>query len=71
MNIEAERRPTPALVTVGRRRGLSAQQVALAWLLAQSPTVVPLAGCSRPESALASAAVMDVSLTDEDLATLT
>jgi pyridoxine 4-dehydrogenase len=60
----------PALDQVGAPRGLSPQQVALAWLLAQSPTVVPLAGCSRAESVLSSAAVMDVQLSAEELALL-
>jgi aryl-alcohol dehydrogenase-like predicted oxidoreductase len=60
----------PGLVEVGQPQGLSPQQVALAWLLAQSPTVVPLAGCSRPESVLSSAAVMDVQLMAEELALL-
>jgi len=60
----------PALATIGETHGLTPQQVALAWLLAQSPTVVPLAGCSRPETVLASAAVMDVTLTAEELAQL-
>jgi len=60
----------PALAEVGEARGLTPQQVALAWLLAQSPTVVPLAGCSRPESVLSSAAVMEVELTTEELSLL-
>jgi aryl-alcohol dehydrogenase-like predicted oxidoreductase len=61
---------SPALAKVASERGLTPQQVALAWLLAQSPTAVPLAGCSRPETVLASAAAGEIVLTDEELALL-
>ena len=60
----------PALAKVAEARGVSPQQVALAWLLTQSPTVVPLAGCSRPESVLSSAAAGSMELTDEELGLL-
>ena len=32
---------------VGRERGVSPQQVTLAWMLAQSPVVIPIPGASR------------------------
>jgi aryl-alcohol dehydrogenase-like predicted oxidoreductase len=35
---------------VAAERGVSPQQVCLAWLLAHSPTVIPIPGASRPET---------------------
>jgi aryl-alcohol dehydrogenase-like predicted oxidoreductase len=57
-------------VTVGERHGASAYQVALAWELARSPVVVPIPGASRPESIRDSAAAMELTLSEDDLALL-
>ncbi len=38
----------PAFAEVAAARGVSAQQVALAWELAQSPVVIPIPGAKRP-----------------------
>src|SRR4029078_5413370 len=43
--------------------GVSPQQVALAWLLALSPTMIPIPGSSRPETNARSARAVQVSLT--------
>ncbi len=43
-------------------------QVALAWLLAISPVMIPIPGASRPESAQSSAAAMRLQLSPEDIA---
>ena len=51
-------------------RGVSPQQVALAWELAKSPVVIPIPGASRPESILDSLKAADLVLTDEELARL-
>ena len=40
----------PAFKEVADARGVSAQQVALAWELAQSPVVIPIPGAKRPQS---------------------
>jgi len=40
---------------VARRRGVSVQRVALAWLRGRSPNIVPVVGASRPASILDSA----------------
>jgi aryl-alcohol dehydrogenase-like predicted oxidoreductase len=56
------------VATVARRHGVSSAQVALAWLLAQSPLLVPIVGASRPETARSS--TVRVSLTADDLALL-
>jgi aryl-alcohol dehydrogenase-like predicted oxidoreductase len=60
----------PAFADVARARGVSAQQVALAWELAQSPVVIPIPGAKRPGSIRDSAAAADLELTDEELSAL-
>ncbi|MFF5974495.1 aldo/keto reductase [Streptomyces sp. NPDC012769] len=55
---------------VARSRGVSAQRVALAWLLARPGTVVPIPGASRPETARDSAGAAELALTAEELAEL-
>ncbi|MEV0092231.1 aldo/keto reductase [Streptomyces sp. NPDC050738] len=47
-------------------RGVSPQQIALAWLLACSPAVIPLPGASRPESIRDSAGAADLELSETE-----
>jgi aryl-alcohol dehydrogenase-like predicted oxidoreductase len=49
---------------------VSAQQVALAWELAQSPVVIPIPGAKRPQSILDSAAAADLELAPDELTAL-
>jgi aryl-alcohol dehydrogenase-like predicted oxidoreductase len=51
-------------------RGVSPQQICLAWELALSPAVVVIPGASRPRSIRDSAAAASLRLTDEEVATL-
>mgnify|MGYP005993046321 FL=1 len=60
----------PAFARVAEDRGVSAQQVALAWELAQSPVVIPIPGAKRPQSITDSAAAADIELTPDELAAL-
>jgi aryl-alcohol dehydrogenase-like predicted oxidoreductase len=60
----------PAFADVAASRGVSPQQVALAWELAQSPVVIPIPGAKRPQSIRDSAAAADLDLTAEELARL-
>jgi len=60
----------PAFQEVAQSRGVSAQQVALAWELAQSPVVIPIPGAKRPQSITDSAAAADLELTPEELKAL-
>src|ERR671921_723224 len=60
----------PAFAEVAQERGVSAQQVALAWELAQSPVVIPIPGAKRPSSITDSAAAADIELTTDELARL-
>ncbi|MDO0936724.1 aldo/keto reductase [Streptomyces sp. DG2A-72] len=59
-----------AFHAVAKERGVSPQQVCLAWLLAASPTVIPIPGASRPETIRDSAAAADLVLSAEELARL-
>ena len=60
----------PAFAKIAAARGVSPQQVALAWELAQSPVVVPIPGAKRPQSITDSAAAADLDLTAEELSAL-
>ncbi|CAN5650698.1 aldo/keto reductase [soil metagenome] len=60
----------PAFATVAEAHGVSPQQVALAWELAQSPCVIPIPGAKRPASVQDSAAAADLALSAEELAAL-
>ncbi|PJN30001.1 aldo/keto reductase [Kitasatospora sp. CB02891] len=66
--------PTPPAATsfhaLAAARGVSPQQVCLAWHLAQSPTVLPIPGARRPASIRDSVAAARLTLTPAELATL-
>jgi len=55
---------------VARTLQVSPQQVALAWLLAKSPVVIPIPGSSRPDTIRNSVAAADLHLTAEQTAQL-
>jgi aryl-alcohol dehydrogenase-like predicted oxidoreductase len=48
-------------------RGVSPQQICLAWELALSPCVVPIPGASRPASIQSSAEAVDITLSDDEM----
>ena len=52
---------------LAREKGVSAQQVTLAWELALGPHVVPIVGCSRPETVRDCARATAIALTQEEL----
>jgi aryl-alcohol dehydrogenase-like predicted oxidoreductase len=52
---------------VADERGVSPQQICLAWELALSPCVVPIPGASRPASIQSSAAAVDITLSDDEM----
>ena len=59
----------PTLASIGRKHGVSAAQIAVAWLLDQpGVAVIPKAG--RPESQKANLAALDIRLDDEDRAAI-
>ncbi|GAA1912232.1 aldo/keto reductase [Nocardioides hwasunensis] len=57
----------PAFAEIAAARGVSAQQVALAWELAQSPVVIPIPGAKRPSSITDSAAAAEIELSADEV----
>ncbi|MET7737856.1 aldo/keto reductase [Streptomyces sp. NPDC005402] len=62
--------PRGAFHEVAEERGVSPQQVCLAWLLAKSPTVIPIPGASRPATIRDSAGAVELVLGAAELARL-
>ena len=60
----------PAFSDLARERGVSPQQLTLAWMLAKGGNVIPIPGSSRPETARASAAAADIDLSPAEVALL-
>jgi aryl-alcohol dehydrogenase-like predicted oxidoreductase len=56
-----------AFAAVGAARGVSPQQVCLAWMLAKSPVVIPIPGSSRPVTVQDSAKAVDLALSAEEM----
>lgn len=56
-----------ALARVADRHEATPMQVAIAWLLARSPVMLPIPGTSRPEHLEENVAAASLRLTDEDL----
>ena len=56
-----------AVHAAAEAHGVSPQQVVLAWLLALSPTMIPIPGSSRPETIADSARAAELALTDAEL----
>jgi len=56
-----------AVNEAARAHGVSAQQVALAWLLSLSPVMIPIPGASRPESIEDSVKAVELELSHEEL----
>ncbi len=56
-----------AFAEVAVTHGVAPQQVALAWLLALGPTVIPIPGSTRPATARSSAAAAQLVLSPEEL----
>lgn len=60
-----------ALAEIAAARGATPAQVALAWLLARSPVMLPIPGTSRVEHLEENVAAASLELSDEDLERLT
>jgi aryl-alcohol dehydrogenase-like predicted oxidoreductase len=63
-------RTHPAFAAVAEEVGATPQQVTLAWMLAKGSRVIPIPGSSRPETAVASAAAADLTLTADQVTRL-
>lgn len=55
---------------IAAERGVSPQQIALAWLLTRSPAVIPVPGASRPASITDSARAVDLTLDAQEMVEL-
>jgi aryl-alcohol dehydrogenase-like predicted oxidoreductase len=64
---DANRAVVDLLQTIADRKGATAAQIALAWLLAQRPWIAPIPGTRRLERLEENLAAADVELTSEDL----
>lgn len=58
----------PAFHEIGTERGVSPQQVVLAWELSLGEHVIPIPGASRPESITDSVRAADLQLTEDEVA---
>jgi aryl-alcohol dehydrogenase-like predicted oxidoreductase len=65
--LEANFKVVDFLKEFGARRGITPAQIALAWLLAQKPWIVPIPGGTKVEHVDDNLAAADVDLTAEDL----
>ncbi|WP_438453129.1 aldo/keto reductase [Streptomyces asiaticus] len=59
-----------AFHSIATERGVSPQQIALAWLLAHSPAMIPVPGASRPASITDSARAVELTLNAQELVEL-
>jgi aryl-alcohol dehydrogenase-like predicted oxidoreductase len=59
------------LSAIAARKGATTAQVALAWLLAQQPWIVPIPGTTKINRLQENSAAVDVELTPEDLEEIT
>ena len=55
------------LKDLAARKGITPAQIALAWLLAQKPWIVPIPGCTRLEHLGDNLPAADIKLTEQDL----
>ena len=60
----------PRATALAARKGVSIRQLAIAWLLSVSPTMIPICGASRPQSICDSARGATLELDQVDLAEL-
>jgi aryl-alcohol dehydrogenase-like predicted oxidoreductase len=67
-NYERNRRLVGALEAIAQQRGITATQLAVAWVLAQGEEIVPIPGARKPAQLREALGALDVALTPEDLA---
>ncbi len=65
--VEANQALIELLRDVGARKGATTAQVALAWLLAQRPWIVPIPGTRKPDRLDENLAAADLELTPDDV----
>lgn len=55
------------LASIGSRKGATSAQIALAWLLAQRPWIVPIPGTTKQDHLMENLAAVNIELTSQDL----
>ncbi len=70
LGIGAHAKPTAAVAAAAERRHVTPAQVALAWLLARSPVMLPIPGTSRPEHLEENWAARSIRLTPEEVTSI-
>jgi aryl-alcohol dehydrogenase-like predicted oxidoreductase len=60
----------PAIAGIAADHGVSPHQVALAWVLAQAPNVIPIPSARRPETILDSLSAADLRLSPAEIAAI-
>jgi aryl-alcohol dehydrogenase-like predicted oxidoreductase len=69
-NFDANMRAASVVQDIARRKGVTAAQIALAWLLHKGPDMVPIPGTKRRRYLEENVASADIKLSAEDLAAL-
>ncbi len=67
-NLEANLKLAAKVQEIARDKGITAAQLALAWVLAQGDDIVPIPGTKRRNYLEENAAAADIELTDDELA---
>jgi aryl-alcohol dehydrogenase-like predicted oxidoreductase len=60
----------PAVAEIAERHGATRSQIALAWLLRRSPTILPIPGTLSPEHLRENVAALEIELTDDEFEAL-
>ena len=68
--MEANQAVVEAVEQLAAVKGATAAQVALAWLLARGPSIVPIFGTRRLDRVKENLGAAEVSLSDEDMAAI-
>lgn len=63
-------KPGSQLESIAKKHGAAPSQIALAWLLRRSPNMLPIPGTSKVRHLEENVAAAEISLSDEDFATL-
>jgi aryl-alcohol dehydrogenase-like predicted oxidoreductase len=69
-NFEANQKAAEVVKEVARAKGVTASQVALAWILQKGPDIVPIPGTKRRKYLEENLGAAEVRLTPEEIATL-
>jgi aryl-alcohol dehydrogenase-like predicted oxidoreductase len=69
-NFDANVRAASAVREIARRKGATAGQIALAWLLHKGPDIVPIPGTKRRRYLEENVGAANISITPEEMATL-